>query len=144
MSGRRPLAERILVRALGPDRAASVLGDLEEDLARIGWRGAPARRLRGLWLLRQAVGYALAVRWNDRWSATRFDLLGDPPSGPRRLPEFTTMLYDVRNAIRSLRSAPVFTAVALLVLTLGIGAGTAIFSVVDAVVLRDLPCSQGS
>ena len=49
------------------------------------------------------------------------------------------MLTDVRNALRALRAAPSFTMVALLILTLGIGVSTAIFSVVDAVVLRGLP-----
>jgi hypothetical protein len=49
------------------------------------------------------------------------------------------MRSDFLNALRALRAAPAFTAVALTVLTLGIGATTAIFSVVDAVVLRDLP-----
>ena len=52
------------------------------------------------------------------------------------------MLTDFRNAVRSLRAAPSFTAVALLVLTLGIGATTAIFSIVDAVVLRALPFDE--
>ncbi len=49
------------------------------------------------------------------------------------------MRSDVINAFRALRSAPSFTAVALIVLTLGIGATTAIFSVVDGVVLRNVP-----
>jgi putative ABC transport system permease protein len=52
------------------------------------------------------------------------------------------MREDIRDSLRSLRGAPLYTAVALTVLALAIGSTTAIFSVVDAVVLRGLPFDE--
>ena len=55
---------------------------------------------------------------------------------------FESVVHDLKFSLRGLRARPVFAATVILTLTLGIGANAAIFTVVDAVLLRPLPFAR--
>ncbi len=129
--GREPqpprLARRVLETLLPPGpRSDAVLGDLHEEFARDARSRPFVARLRyGL----DAAGIAIRYLWMVRGRATGGEMMDG-------------MWRNVRYAVRRLVRSPLFTGVALLSLALGIGANTAIFSIVNAVVLRDLPFAE--
>jgi putative ABC transport system permease protein len=128
---------------LSPAREAEIVEELSQhlddrwrELVAGGTDPDAARQLAlGEFQGSEVLGRHLAPLRQSRWA--------DPvPPAPSRPFSWESLRADLRQAVRALRAAPAFTIVALVVLTLGIGATTAIFSVVDAVVLRPLPFDE--
>lgn len=84
-----------------------------------------------------AMMSGLRMRWRSLYGRRR------SPHGPHcsrgRSVDVAGLLHDIRIGARSLLRSPTYTAVAVVTLALGIGATTAIFSVVHSVILRPLP-----
>src|SRR5438067_7248897 len=98
----------------------------------LGWRRGDADLEEEL---RSHVELATGASRNARGVAHAMDALRDQ----RGLPWLDDFVRDFRHALRLLRSDPVFTAVAVVSLALGIGATSAIFSLADILILRPLP-----
>jgi predicted permease len=120
------------------DRGAAILGDLHEEfLTRAEGDEARARR----WYAREALGvWVRYVRQSKRYHRRPGRLGVDRNSSWEGFVD--TVVMNVRYAVRRLMRSPVFTMVAVASLGLGIGANTAMFSLVNAAIIRDLPFEE--
>jgi putative ABC transport system permease protein len=124
------IAAWLLRRALPRSaRGDSVLGDLIEE-----WQSRGGTRAASLQFRRQAISVAIRYRWR-REPAHQPAAAGE---GNNRM-SIDNLVQDVRYAVRSYAKAPSFALTILFTLALGIGASTAIFSMVDGILLRPLP-----
>lgn len=114
---------------LPAERRGEVLGDLEEHFRRLRDERGPHRAR--LWYLRQAMAFAALG------SLARLRSLFED-GGDLRASVLASSLQDLRFALRGLGRNRGFTGAAILTLAVGIGGATAVFSLVDGVLLRPL------
>lgn len=126
----RPPLERWLTRLIAPRDREYVAGDLREEYLQRRLREGPAAA--GLWYAREI---AAAIR--ERIRAARCAIRGRAALGGRRATG--SIGQDLRFAARALRRRPAHAALVAGTLALGIGATTAVFTVVDRALLRSPP-----
>lgn len=127
---RHSLLERVLLAGFDPDEIDDITHDLRELAA-----ARPAGR-RALYYWTQLAKYPVR-RWLDARRHQFSDSNGDMGRG-----RMGSMAKDTLYALRALARNPGFTAMAIAILTVSMGAATAIFSVVDGVLLEPLPVEE--
>ncbi|HKE48690.1 MAG TPA: ABC transporter permease, partial [Rhodanobacteraceae bacterium] len=136
MTPRPPrLAGWLLTHFLADEWADFVIGDLEEEFARRARLSPASARA---WFWRAALGCLAAPPPVSRHTE---QLHSSPPAGD---PAVRTLFADFSYSLRVLLRAPSFSLAVIAVLALGIGANTAIFSIVNTVLLRPLPYTDSA
>lgn len=127
-------AVRWLERRLADDERDEILGDLDEQFRQRAETSGAARASR--WYVRQAF----ALSWG--FFVHRRDPISMTHERTRGVFFLGAIAADWRQAWRSLRHARGFSVVALLTLTFGIGLSTAVFSLVNGILLKPLPIAD--
>ena len=118
-------------RAYGVEMQTLFVECLERERRR---RSSWATRWFGLAGLVDLIGFAGHMRW-QQLAARRF-------ASRRKVRRIAVIVHDTRGAVRLMRAQPVLSLTIVLMLALGIGASTAIFSVVYGVLLKPLPFAE--